>query len=552
MRSRRQIGLFVALVVLGAASGAAGQQLVAPPPTPKADCGPGSHPEPGLQGRVSRQDVDSGKAADGYSCNTKRVSHHGLRGGYKVERYVDAAGRECAYYDSSLAFPKDLPEVGPTGSGVYVLDMSDPSKPVQTETLRTPAMQSPHESMALNEKRGLLAAVTSTLVFAPGFIDIYDVTQDCRHPVLRASAPIAGLGHEGNFAPDGRTFYSASLDGNTVTAVDVSNPAVPMSLWVGRYRSHGLSISDDGNRAYLATRDGLIILDTTQVQNRVPNPQVSVVSTLTWPIMSTPQVTIPVTIDGSPYLIEMDEFARDDHAVGAARIIDISDERKPEIVSDIRLEVHQPDIHAQISGDYGASESVRDGFQGYAGHYCEVPRRHEPGVLACTMILSGIRLFDIRDPFKPKEIAYFVAPSFPAPPDRETSTGAGVNYAMAKPVLVPERNEIWYSDGNKGFFALRVTNGAWPVGTLGACPRIALGSAKHVIGTPKPDVLRGTPGDDVLCGLGGRDRIKSGGGADLVFGGGARDALFGGAGRDRCHGGAGRDLRSRRCEDRLF
>jgi hypothetical protein len=316
--------------------------------------------------------------------------------------------------------------------------------------------------------------------------------------------------------------------------------------------SHGLSISDDGNRLYLTTRVGLTIADVSQVQRRVPNPQVPVISTLTWPIISTPQVTIPVTIDGDPYLIEIDEFSRADHAVGAARIIDISDERKPEIVSDIRLEVHEPQIHARITDDYGASESVRDGYQGYAGHYCEVPRRHEPGLLACTMILSGIRLFDIRDPFNPKEVAYFVAPSFPAPPDRETGTGSGVNYAMAKPVLIPERNEVWYSDGNKGFYALRVTNGAWPVGASGACPRIPLGTAKHVIGTPKPDVIRGTAADEILCGLGGRDRIKGGGGADLIFGGGARDALFGGAGRDRCHGGAGRDLRSRRCDDRLF
>ena len=135
----------------------------------------------------------------------EELGHYGVRAGYKVERYVDRAGRECAYYDTTLAFPKDVVDASGQ-SGVYVLDMSDPSTPVRTEILRTPAMQSPHESMALNQRRGLLAAVTSTLVFAPGFIDIYDVTQDCRHPVLRASFPIAGLGHEGNFAPDGRTY----------------------------------------------------------------------------------------------------------------------------------------------------------------------------------------------------------------------------------------------------------------------------------------------------------------------------------------------------------
>ena len=33
---------------------------------------------------------------------------------------------------------------------------------------------------------------------------------------------------------------------------------------------------------------------------------------------------------------------------------------------------------------------------------------------------------------------------------------------MSRPAFVPERGEIWYSDANSGFYALRVTNGVWP------------------------------------------------------------------------------------------
>jgi len=36
------------------------------------------------------------------------------------------------------------------------------------------------------------------------------------------------------------------------------------------------------------------------------------------------------------------------------------------------------------------------------------------------------------------------------------------NWAMSSPSFVPERKEIWYSDGYSGFYAIRVTNGAWP------------------------------------------------------------------------------------------
>jgi hypothetical protein len=35
------------------------------------------------------------------------------------------------------------------------------------------------------------------------------------------------------------------------------------------------------------------------------------------------------------------------------------------------------------------------------------------------------------------------------------------NWAMSSPSFVPERKEIWYSDGYSGFYAIRVTNGVW-------------------------------------------------------------------------------------------
>jgi hypothetical protein len=36
---------------------------------------------------------------------------------------------------------------------------------------------------------------------------------------------------------------------------------------------------------------------------------------------------------------------------------------------------------------------------------------------------------------------------------------------MSSPSFVPERGEIWYSDGLSGFYAVRLTNGVWPFGS---------------------------------------------------------------------------------------
>src|SRR3712207_1844994 len=83
------------------------QQPEAPPmtPTPRAKCTPGSKPEPSIQGRLPKEEVDSGRAAEGYWCNLERVGQIGQTGGFKVLRYVDENGHECAFYDTTLLFP---------------------------------------------------------------------------------------------------------------------------------------------------------------------------------------------------------------------------------------------------------------------------------------------------------------------------------------------------------------------------------------------------------------------------------------------------------------
>jgi hypothetical protein len=227
-------------------------------PTRQLDCGPGSNEE-SIQGRVPAADYESGRAAAGYSCNAEVIAHHGksssaASGGYRVHRYVDASGHECAYYDTTLLFPVAAAQVPSELTGVYVLDMTNPRRPVRTDNLLTPAMQSPHESFSINQTRGLLAAVMAYPTFQPGIVDIYDISADCRHPVLKSSTPVGVLGHEGEFSPDGNTYWATSLATSTITAVDVSDPTVPKMLLTARNWSiHGLNISDDGTRFYGAS-----------------------------------------------------------------------------------------------------------------------------------------------------------------------------------------------------------------------------------------------------------------------------------------------------------
>jgi hypothetical protein len=45
--------------------------------TPRANCGPGSHPLDGVQGRVPASAINSPAAASGYTCNLTEFAHQG-------------------------------------------------------------------------------------------------------------------------------------------------------------------------------------------------------------------------------------------------------------------------------------------------------------------------------------------------------------------------------------------------------------------------------------------------------------------------------------------
>jgi hypothetical protein len=425
--------------------------------TPRAQCGPGDRTEPGIQGRIP-----AGAATDGLSCNITQIARQGTAGGFKVWRYRDTTGRECAYYDTALLFPANALRLSGDSLGVVVLDMSDPRNPKQTATLLDPPMLSPHETLTLNPKRGLLAAALGNPATAPGLTTIYDLSKDCRHPVLQSTALVARFGHESGFSPDGRTLYVSGTAVKSVTAIDVADPKNPRPIWQGNLLSHGLSLNDAGTRAYVADAGSgeLAILDTSEIQARKKDPQVREISRLTWAHSSIPQNALPFTVDGKPYLLEIDEYdagvlgdgPADD--VGAARIIDIADERHPRVVSNLRLQVNQPADHAAANGDPGA----QSGVQGYGAHYCDLSSQTDPTVVACSFIASGLRVFDIRDLVHPKEIAYHVGPT-QARAENFLQPSA---FAMSRPAIVPERKEVWYTDAVGGFYALRVEDDVWP------------------------------------------------------------------------------------------
>src|SRR5712671_376793 len=496
---------------------------------PKAVCGPNDHPETALQGQVPAAMRAAG--FKGFNCNLELLGQsrgnganwqttqfkQRSRDGDDDDEDGDRGGehegnrmRVCGYHGTASP-ARSLP--GRAQMGVPVLDLSDPRNPTPTTYLTTTSMLDPWESLKVNERRQLLGADNGQNGAGGPEVDIYDISQDCRFPQLLASVPVGTgtdgggvvkpiIGHEGAWAPDGLTYYGGgrTVPNNyyAVDTTDASKPKLLTTWFVPRVatgaRTHGLSISDDGKRVYFVSigsinavtltdpnvpaNNGLVIYDLTDIQSRKPNPQPKVVGEVYWKDGATAQHTIPVKIKGKPYVIFVDEGGSGGTTSPAqlaaacaagmapfpmARIVDISDEKNPKVVTKILHEVHDPKNCPQVLPDL-----VGLSIFTYGTHYCSVDNKRNATTLVCGMFNSGIRVFDIRDPLRPKEIAYF-NPAGTTTPSAGSNHSLGNNWRAGGPDwcsaqahLDAKRGTVWTTCQDNGVLALKFRKGVWP------------------------------------------------------------------------------------------
>lgn len=368
---------------------------------PRAECGPGAMPEPGLQGDVPAADRDSGRSTQGYRCNMSLVGQFAGRGA----GITSTSFEHCAYMGTF--FPGNLLH---QNGGVQVLDVSDPANPRPIVTLNEPAMVAgTWESLKVNARRKLLVGTGVPLLVGAGYLSVYDIS-DCAHPRLLNPGPGTNLGmplpittHEGGFSPDGNTYWASGITPGFLSAVDLTDPAHPRVIWQGLtgITAHGFGVGPDGNRLYLSALSGITVLDVSAVQRRDPNPQVHHIGRMFWSDGWATQHSVPVTYDGKPHIYTVDEGGS-----GGVKLIDVSDDADPRVVAKVKLEINLPQhLDSNIASSMGGS------IFAYESHYCAADRPANPTALACGWISSGIRVFDIRDPHATREIAYFNPPA---------------------------------------------------------------------------------------------------------------------------------------------
>lgn len=457
-------------------------------PVPKAHCGPGDRTESGLQGQTTAEERFSGDSELGYNCNLKLVGQYRGEGAYSQDGPAYAG--DCAYMGTDNNTPLQQHH------GVTVIDASDPRHPRPTAYLDdTAAALDPHETLKANERRHLLVVAENN---GPDFA-VYDVS-DCRHPVLKADIQLSGShGHMGNFAPDGRTYYLGQSNrgiGGFLYVVDLSDPSHPRQLptwqFLGDGRPHGVWLNPkgfepgvpEGTRLYAGQPgefgntgssigpDGLVIEDVSDYQFRRPNPQIRTVGKLFWTDQGQAEDMYPVRIKGHPYLISTDESggaggagglaaacARGASPWGYPQIIDVGDETQPKIIAKLMLQVNDP---ANCSVQLNEPPDPGAGVPEYNTERCTANRPQNATMLACGMWAAGVRVFDIRDPYHPREIAYYKPPAVRTEVRPSSGSWApGVDRTVDKVASyarwrkVGRQWELWtVSDGN-GFQILR-------------------------------------------------------------------------------------------------
>ncbi len=465
---------------------------------PTAHCRGGDKTESGLQGLTTPAEIASGAAAIGFNCNMDIVGQYQGEGA----SWQLTAWKNCAYFDQKLNSAESLP-------GTVVVDVSDPKNPKPTILRLTDnAMLDPWESLKVNPARQLLAGDQKS---GTGFV-VYDISQDCLHPVQKAFINIPGMfGHTGQWAPDGNTYYVTPLrTDQTLLAVDTKDPANPAlipcaagsygcgtngfftapSADFGTARWHDLEFSKDGNTAYItmlgtgatAAANGLVIMDVSDFQARKANPAYRVISQLRWDDGSVgAQNALPITIKGKTYILFADESggplsgcSQGKSAAGFPRLIDVSDPKNPVTVSKLILDIHDPancTVAATTpitNATVGANGSTSSAPFGFSCHYCNVDDVDNAKLAACNCFAAGLRIFDISNPTAPKEVAYLKPPAqgTKALPGSQYANSAAptfvrnFDWATSKPSFPKDRGmttgDLWTTSQDNGFMVVKI------------------------------------------------------------------------------------------------
>ncbi|MEJ0011741.1 MAG: hypothetical protein WDM94_03755 [Bauldia sp.] len=290
---------------------------------------------------------------------------------------------------------------------------------------------------------------------------VYDISNPAE-PRAIGFMEVEGLGlHRVWWVGDRYAYASAFLDGYTdhiLIVIDMKDPTRPVEAgrwwmpgmwkaggekptWKGRTALHHALVS--GDTAYSSWRDGGVVL--LDIKNRA-KPEM--ISHTNWspPFAGGTHSALPLVDRG--LLVVADEAVQDIDVEPMKHtwILDIREPKNPVTIATVPIPSDQD--YVAKGGHFGPHnlwENRPDAYQ-------------SSEIIFATYQNAGVRVFDIRNQFRPEEIAYFVPP----PPARSMDPRPGTSKAILHTcdVYVQPNGLMYITDFNAGLYILEWDGGA--------------------------------------------------------------------------------------------
>jgi hypothetical protein len=398
---------------------------------------------------------------ESFSRHIETVAYADLEGRPAFKLALHKAGERWYLYTGTLWHP-----------GLNIVEVTDPTKPRFVRFIPGPA-----NTWTLQVQIAQGRMITSFERIAPGWGDtpgapfeegfvIWDLA-DPEDPKRLGHFKTGGTGTHRNYYDGGRYVFATGLpsgyEGHILQIVDVDDPTHPVEIsrwwregqWVAGGEKgvpHGNALHGGahvrGDRAYLPySAGGFVILDISD--KRKP----ALVSDLPFspPFQSFIAVHTALPLTKREIVIVNSEAIAENcnEPLGYAGLVDIKDEKHPRLMS--LLPLPRPPERApyrnfcEKGGRFGPHNQHQQQYQDIL--------YHDEDLVFLTYFNAGLRVFDISDERLPREIAYFV------PPDPAVRRGALPKsrlVAQTEDVLVDRRGFIYISDKNHGVYILRL------------------------------------------------------------------------------------------------
>jgi hypothetical protein len=216
---------------------------------------------------------------------------------------------------------------------------------------------------------------------------------------------------------------------------------------IGEFREtlHSLSLSPDGRRAYLAhLRDGFMILDTSDLAEGIPNPQMELLTPVENWVRSGPGAHSAVKLFGKPYALVTEEvYGR--CPWGWTFLLDITDETKPAVVAEYRLVPYNTLEHC------AETSPERYRFTSFSSHNPTLTKN----MAFITWHSGGLQAVSIENPFQPIQLAEFLPAPLPSVGTEDPALSSGADKVVMWSYPIIKDGLIYVVDVRNGLYILR-------------------------------------------------------------------------------------------------